>query len=149
MRSIPERPEGGAVIDMISKSGMMRDGHRGLPDNVINLCWRGALLTAAQMKAARALVGMEQKALAEASGVSLPTIQRMEASNGTVRGVIESLGWFYGTYMAAPVSWQSNGSRFLTRQQRDRADPSIVELARADLFTKCRGSKCCSPRLQG
>ncbi len=43
------------------------------------------------MKAARALVGMEQRALAEASGVSLPTIQRMEASDGTVRGVIESL----------------------------------------------------------
>jgi hypothetical protein len=47
------------------------------------------LLTAAQLKAARALVGMEQKALSQASGVSLPTIQRMEASNGTVRGVIE------------------------------------------------------------
>jgi predicted transcriptional regulator len=49
------------------------------------------LLTAAQMKAARVLVGMDQKALAAASGVSLPTIQRMEASNGIVRGVIESL----------------------------------------------------------
>jgi hypothetical protein len=34
---------------------------------------------------------MEQRALAAASGVSLPTIQRMEASNGIVRGVIESL----------------------------------------------------------
>jgi twinkle protein len=50
-----------------------------------------ALLTAAQMRAARALVGMEQKALAAASGVSLPTIQRMEASDGVVRGVIDSL----------------------------------------------------------
>jgi predicted transcriptional regulator len=49
------------------------------------------LLTAPQLKAARALVGMEQRALAEASGVSLPTIQRMEASIGNVRGVIESL----------------------------------------------------------
>ena len=29
--------------------------------------------------------------LADLSGVSLPTIQRMEASNGTVRGVIDSL----------------------------------------------------------
>jgi transcriptional regulator with XRE-family HTH domain len=43
------------------------------------------------MRAARALVGMEQKALAAASGVSLPTIQRMEASDGVVRGVIDSL----------------------------------------------------------
>ena len=49
------------------------------------------MLTAAQMRAARALVGMEQKALAAASGVSLPTIQRMEASDGVVRGVIDSL----------------------------------------------------------
>ena len=40
------------------------------------------MLTAAQMKAARALAGMDQKTLAELSGVSLPTIQRMEASNG-------------------------------------------------------------------
>jgi hypothetical protein len=38
-----------------------------------------------------ALARMEQKTLAKASGVSLPIIQRMEASNGVVRGVIESL----------------------------------------------------------
>jgi transcriptional regulator with XRE-family HTH domain len=49
------------------------------------------LLTAAQLKAARALVGMEQRALAAASGVSLPTIQRMEASDGNVRGVVDTL----------------------------------------------------------
>jgi predicted transcriptional regulator len=43
------------------------------------------------MKAARALLGIDQKTLAELAGVSLPTIQRMEASPGTVRGVVESL----------------------------------------------------------
>jgi transcriptional regulator with XRE-family HTH domain len=43
------------------------------------------------MRAVRALAGMQQKTLAKASGVSLPTIQRMEASNGVVRGVIERL----------------------------------------------------------
>jgi transcriptional regulator with XRE-family HTH domain len=79
------------------------------PDNAINLCWRGALLTAAQMKAARALVGMEQKALAEASGVSLPTIQRMEASNGTVRGVIESLTRVIAALEAAGVEFIYEG----------------------------------------
>lgn len=50
-----------------------------------------AMLTAAQMKAARALVGMEQKTLAQLSGVSLPTIRRMEASDGAVRGVVGTL----------------------------------------------------------
>jgi len=43
------------------------------------------------MRAARALIGIDQRELAERAGVSLPTIQRMEASEGTVRGVIDSL----------------------------------------------------------
>ena len=49
------------------------------------------MMTSAQLKAARALLGIDQKRLAELSGVSVPTIQRMEASGGTVRGVVESL----------------------------------------------------------
>jgi len=49
------------------------------------------MITAAQMRAARALVGIDQKKLAELAGVSLPTIQRMEASEGNVRGVIDTL----------------------------------------------------------
>lgn len=68
------------------------------------------MLTAAQMKAARALVGMEQKALAEASGVSLPTIQRMEASNGVVRGVIESLMKVMAALEAAGVEFLNEGA---------------------------------------
>jgi len=43
------------------------------------------------MRAARALLGIDQRTLAELAGVSLPTIQRMEASTGTVRGVVETL----------------------------------------------------------
>jgi hypothetical protein len=34
---------------------------------------------------------MDQRALAEASGLSLPTIQRMEASEDVIRGQVESL----------------------------------------------------------
>ena len=49
------------------------------------------MITAAQMRAARALLGLDQRALAHMAGVSLPTIQRMEASDGTVRGVIGTL----------------------------------------------------------
>ena len=54
--------------------------------------------------------GMEQKALAEASGVSLPTIQRMEASNGTVRGVIESLTRVIAALEAAGVEFIYEGT---------------------------------------
>jgi predicted transcriptional regulator len=49
------------------------------------------MITSAQMKAARALAGIDQKTLADRAGVSLPTIQRMEASGGVVRGVIDTL----------------------------------------------------------
>ena len=72
--------------------------------------WGAAVLTAAQMRAARALVGMEQKALAAASGVSLPTIQRMEASRGVVRGVIESLMKVMGALEAAGVEFLNEGA---------------------------------------
>lgn len=49
------------------------------------------MITAAQLRAARALLGVDQKTLAEWSGLSVPTIQRMEGSSGNVRGVVESL----------------------------------------------------------
>lgn len=49
------------------------------------------MITAAQLRAARALLGIDQRTLAELAGVSVPTIQRMEASQGNVRGVVDSL----------------------------------------------------------
>lgn len=49
------------------------------------------MITGAQMRAARTLLGIDQKVLAELSGLSVPTIQRMEASSGNVRGVVDSL----------------------------------------------------------
>jgi transcriptional regulator with XRE-family HTH domain len=49
------------------------------------------MLTPAQLRAARALLGIDQRTLAELAGVSVPTIQRMEASEGYVRGVVDTL----------------------------------------------------------
>ena len=49
------------------------------------------MITSRQLRAARALAGLDQRALAKASRLSLPTIQRMEASAGVVRGNVESL----------------------------------------------------------
>ena len=49
------------------------------------------MITGTQMRAARALLGFDQRELAQASGLSLPTIQRMEASEGVVRGNVDSL----------------------------------------------------------
>jgi predicted transcriptional regulator len=49
------------------------------------------MITAGQMRAARALLGIDQRQLAALAGLSVPTIQRMEASDGTVRSNVESL----------------------------------------------------------
>ncbi len=49
------------------------------------------MITAAQLRAARALLDLDQRMLAELSGLSVPTIQRMEASEGVVRGTVDSL----------------------------------------------------------
>lgn len=49
------------------------------------------MITSQQMRAARALLGIDQRQLAELAGVSLPTIQRMEASGGQVRSVVDTL----------------------------------------------------------
>ena len=49
------------------------------------------MITAGQLRAARALLGIDQRELAKRCGLSLPTIQRMEASGGVVRGNVDSL----------------------------------------------------------
>ena len=49
------------------------------------------MITSAQLRAARALAGIDQRELAERSGLSVPTIQRMEASDGVIRGNVDSL----------------------------------------------------------
>ena len=49
------------------------------------------MITSGQMRAARALLGIDQRRLAELASLSLPTIQRMEASAGVVRGNVDSL----------------------------------------------------------
>ena len=49
------------------------------------------MITSLQMRAARALLDVDQRQLADLSGLSLPTIQRMEASTDIVRGNVDSL----------------------------------------------------------
>ena len=49
------------------------------------------MITAVQLRAARALAGIDQRQLADRAGLSVPTIQRMEASTGVVRGNVDSL----------------------------------------------------------
>ena len=61
------------------------------------------MITAAQLRASRALLGLDQRKLAERSGLSLPTIQRMEASEGLIRGNVDSLMKLVGALDAAGI----------------------------------------------
>jgi predicted transcriptional regulator len=61
------------------------------------------MITAFQLRAARALLGVDQRRLAELADVSLPTIQRMEASEGVVRGNVDSLMKLIGALEGAGI----------------------------------------------
>ncbi|HVN02666.1 MAG TPA: helix-turn-helix domain-containing protein [Caulobacteraceae bacterium] len=68
------------------------------------------MITAAQLRAARALAGLDQKRLAELSDLSVPTIQRMEASEDVIRGNVDSLMKLIGALNAAGVELIGEGA---------------------------------------
>jgi predicted transcriptional regulator len=73
------------------------------------------MISANQMRAARALLGIDQKALAALAGVSLPTVQRMEASDGTVRGNVETLTKVVEALSAAGIELIGNDQQSVGR----------------------------------
>jgi transcriptional regulator with XRE-family HTH domain len=49
------------------------------------------MISANQLRAARSLLNIDQRQIAELADLSVPTIQRMEASDGVIRGNVDSL----------------------------------------------------------
>lgn len=96
------------------------------------------MITSAQMRAARALLGLDQKTLAQRAGVSVPTIQRMEASQGQVRGVIESLTRVIDALDSAGVELLAEGvpstgeGRGVRLKHADGAGPDLETPAEAE-----------------
>ena len=68
------------------------------------------MITSGQLRAARALLSLDQRQLAERSGLSLPTIQRMEASDGVIRGTVDSLVKLTAALQAAGIELIAEGS---------------------------------------
>ena len=71
------------------------------------------MITALQLKAARALLGIEQHKLAKLADLSVPTIQRMEASDGIIRGNVDSLTKLVGALDAAGIELIVDGATSL------------------------------------
>jgi transcriptional regulator with XRE-family HTH domain len=68
------------------------------------------MITAMQLRAARALLGFDQRQLAGLSGLSVPTIQRMEASEGVIRGNVDSLMKLIGSLELAGIELIAEGA---------------------------------------
>lgn len=68
------------------------------------------MVTGPQIRAARALLGVDQKTLAQMSGLSVPTIQRMEANDSIVGGMVDSLTRVVSAIEAAGVDLITEGA---------------------------------------
>ncbi|HUI22370.1 MAG TPA: helix-turn-helix domain-containing protein [Methylocella sp.] len=68
------------------------------------------MITAAQLRAARALLGIDQRDLADLSDLSVPTIQRMEASAGVIRCNVDSLMKLVGALDGAGIELIGEGA---------------------------------------
>lgn len=68
------------------------------------------MITAAQLRAARALLGIDQRRLAKLSGLSVPTIQRMEASQTMVRGNVDSLVKLIAAFESSGIEMIDDGA---------------------------------------
>src|SRR6476661_7881124 len=68
------------------------------------------MITANQLKAARALLDVDQRELAALADLSVPTIQRMEASDGVIRGNVDSLMKLMGALEAAGIELIAEGA---------------------------------------
>lgn len=76
------------------------------------------MLTAAQIRAARALLGWSQPVLAKASGVSLPTIVRMEGPVGPGRSSAANVD-------AVRRALENAGVAFLEGDDADALGPGV------------------------
>jgi transcriptional regulator with XRE-family HTH domain len=91
------------------------------------------MITAAQLRSARALLGIDQRQLAELSGLSVQTIQRMEASDGVIRGNVDSLMKLVSALDAAGLELIGDGAVSAGGGRGVRLKPQPVEIgARGD-----------------
>lgn len=89
------------------------------------------MISSGQLRAARALLGIDQRQLAALVGISLPTVQRMETSDGIVRGNVDTLMKVVDGLQQAgieligedmPSTGGGRGVRLIMSREKARAD---------------------------
>jgi len=68
------------------------------------------MITANQLRAARALLNIDQRQTADLADLSVPTIQRMEASEGVIRANVDSLMKLVAALEAAGIELINPGA---------------------------------------
>jgi transcriptional regulator with XRE-family HTH domain len=86
------------------------------------------VITAPQLRAARALLGIDQRHLAGLAGLSVPTIQRMEASDGVIRGNVDSLMKLISALELAGIELIQEGTVSQTGGRGVRLKESMKEI---------------------
>jgi transcriptional regulator with XRE-family HTH domain len=72
------------------------------------------MITANQLRAARALLNVDQREIADMADLSVPTIQRMEASDGVIRANVDSLMKLVSALEDAGIELINPGASSLT-----------------------------------
>ena len=88
------------------------------------------MITAGQLRAARAILGLDQRTLADMASLSLPTIQRMEASDGVIRGNVDSLTKLITALNAAGIELIGEGGASVSGGRGVRLKASAPQTAR-------------------
>jgi transcriptional regulator with XRE-family HTH domain len=73
-----------------------------------------------QLRAARALLGWSQERLSEASGVSIPTIKRLEPGAGLVQTRVDTLDKLRRALEAAGVEFTNGGEPGVKLRRKDQ-----------------------------
>ena len=68
------------------------------------------MITANQLRAARALLSIDQRQMAEQADLSVPTIQRMESSDGVIRSNVDSLMKLIDALSASGIQLINDGA---------------------------------------
>ena len=76
------------------------------------------MITAPSFAPRGRLLGLDQRKIAELAGLSVPTIQRMEASDGVIRGNVDSLMKLIAALDAAGIELIGEGTPASRRARR-------------------------------
>jgi transcriptional regulator with XRE-family HTH domain len=100
------------------------------------------MITSAQLRAARAMLGISQRKLAELSMLSLPTIQRMETTGGVIRGNVDSLMKLVEALDAAGIELISDGAQSSGSGRgvrlKERSTPALDRTGAGNRYRKTR-----------